>query len=88
MDDGKPVADGFERCWAARGRFRRILVPYHLTLDIFCMDFGSSESGDDDGLGHAAERCGGGTANAGQVVAIGSGNALDYAEVAEPAKLA
>jgi hypothetical protein len=46
------------------------------------------ERRDDHGLSNTAERCGRGAADAGEVVAVGSSDPLDYAEVAEPAKLA
>ncbi len=39
-------------------------------------------------MSNTAERCGSGAADVGEVVAIGSSDPLDYAEVAEPAKLA
>src|SRR6266403_1512562 len=64
------------------------LVSYDLTLDIFGTDFPSCEGGDDDGLGDTTNRGGGGTTDAGEVVAIGSGYALDETDVSQPAKLA
>ncbi len=64
------------------------LVSYHLTLDIFCADFCSCERGYDHGLSNSAERCGSGTTDAGEVVAVGSSDPLDDTEVAESAKLA
>src|SRR5882757_6470361 len=65
------------------------LVSNDVTLEISCTDFlVYAERRDDHGLSNTAERCGSGAANAGEVVAIGSSDPLDYAEVAEPAKLA
>ena len=66
----------------------RLLVSNDLTLETSCTDFRSCERRDDHGLSNTAERCSSGAADAGEVVAIGSGDPLDYAEVAEPAKLA
>ena len=65
-----------------------LLVSNDLSLETSCRDFWSRERRDDHGLSNTAERCGSGAANAGEVVAIGSSDPLDYAEVAEPAKLA
>ena len=59
-----------------------VAVPYHLTLVEFCTESASCERRDDDGLSNTAEGCGSGTAGAGEVVAIGSGDALDHADVA------
>ena len=67
---------------------RTALVSNDLTLETSCRDFRSCERRDDHGLSNTAERCGSGAADAGEVVAIGSSDPLDYAEVAEPAKLA
>jgi hypothetical protein len=64
------------------------LVSNDLSLETSCTVFCSCERWDDHGLSNTAERCSSGTANAGEVVAIGSSDPLDYAEVAEPAKLA
>ena len=52
------------------------------------MESVSCESWDDDALSDAAESCGSGPAGAGEVVAISSGDALDHADVAQPAELA
>ena len=51
------------------------------------MESGSCEGGDDDALSDATEGCGRGPAGASEVVAIGSGDALDDADVAQPAEL-
>src|SRR5947207_12792816 len=64
------------------------LVSNDLSLETSCTDFPLCERRDDHGLSSTAERCGSGAADAGEVVAIGSSDPLDYAEVAEPAKLA
>src|SRR6266404_96035 len=64
------------------------LVSYDLTLDIFCTNLRSCEGGNDDGLSDATKGSGGGTTDSGEVVAIGSGYALDEADVSHPAKLA
>src|ERR1700720_2284292 len=65
-----------------------VLVSNDLTLETSCRDFRSCERRDDHGLSNTAERCGSGAADAGEVVAIGSRDPLDYAEGAESAKLA
>src|SRR5206468_1982430 len=64
------------------------LVSNDLTLETSCTDFRLCERRDDHGLSNTAERCSSGTANAGEVVAVGSSDPLDYAKVAEPTKLA
>ena len=62
------------------------LVPYRLTLDVFCIE--SCESWDNGFLGEVAS-CGDcGTADAGEIVSIGADDAFDDAEIAEAAKLA
>src|SRR5271157_5242822 len=62
------------------------VVSYHLTLDVFCADFWSSEGWDDDALCDAAERCGRSAAHTCEVIAIGSCDALDDADVAQAAQ--
>src|SRR5262249_32717352 len=64
------------------------LVSNALTLETPAQIFRLCERQDDHGVSNTAERCGGGTADAGEVVTIGSRDPLNYAEVAEPAKLA
>src|ERR1700686_4876268 len=62
------------------------LVPDKLTLDVFCIDW-SCEGGDDGGLREVAGCGDGGAAEAGEMVAVGAGDALDDANVAPAAKL-
>ena len=68
-------------------RVWRQLVPYHLTLDDFCEDFRSCEGWDDYALRDAAEGRGGGAADFGEVVSIGSGHLFDHADFAQAMKL-
>src|ERR1700730_10723651 len=71
----------------APSRVSMTLVSNDLTLETSCRDFRSCERRDDHGLSNTAERCGSGAADAGEVVAVGSSDLLDDAEIAEPAKL-
>src|SRR5208282_4545159 len=77
-----PAGDTFPQRRLGKG-----LVSYHLTRDVWCADYGSCEGRDDDALGEAAECCCCGSADSGEVVSIGSGGALDCADVAQPAQL-
>src|ERR1700730_14830144 len=72
---------------SASAAWRRALVSNDLTLETSCRDFRSCERRDDHGLSNTAERCGSGAADAGEVVAVGSSDPLDDAEIAEAANL-
>src|ERR1700691_1227550 len=64
------------------------LVPYNLTLDDFCADFGSCERRDDYALREAAEGGGRGAADFREVISIGSSDFFDHADLAQAMELA
>src|SRR5271170_1818455 len=68
-------------------RARRLLVSYNLTLDVFCADFGSCESWDNEGLCEATEGGGSGPTDFREVISIGSGDLFDDADFTQAMEL-